>query len=172
MLATKPRWDLPSWQRYFEMTPSRWELYRRVVREALADGPLNRQEVAAAVARRRELRHLAPHFASSWQCPMRMGVAPNPVRCRCTNPTRERGRPSLTRRVGAEVPPQDSRNFADVLQQCHPVSVGHAICIDTWVYGKGWLTALDVGSGKIWQANQKGETRAAWIDEFRVDETE
>src|SRR5262249_13653067 len=26
----------------------------------------------------------------------------------------------------------------------NPVSVGHAICIDTWVYGKGWLTALDV----------------------------
>jgi serine/threonine protein phosphatase 1 len=52
----------------------------------------------------------------------------------------------------------------------NPVSVGHAICIDTWVYGKGWLTALDVGSGKIWQANQKGETRTAWIDEFRVEE--
>lgn len=66
MLATKPRWELPSWQRYFEMTPSRWELYRRVVREALADGPLNRQQVAAAVSRRRELRHLAPHFGSSW----------------------------------------------------------------------------------------------------------
>jgi hypothetical protein len=66
LLATKPRWELPSWQRYFEMTPSRWELYRRVVRDALAEGPLNRQQVGAAVARRRELRHLAPHFGSSW----------------------------------------------------------------------------------------------------------
>jgi serine/threonine protein phosphatase 1 len=50
-----------------------------------------------------------------------------------------------------------------------PISVGHAICIDTWVYGNGWLTALDVGAGKIWQANQRGETRTAWIDEFKVD---
>jgi hypothetical protein len=66
MLATKRRWELPSWQRYFEMTPSRWELYRRVVREALADGPLNRQQIGEVVARRRELRHLAPHFGSSW----------------------------------------------------------------------------------------------------------
>lgn len=54
----------------------------------------------------------------------------------------------------------------------NPVSVGHAICIDTWVYGKGWLTALDIASGKIWQANQKGETRTGWIDEFRVDREE
>jgi serine/threonine protein phosphatase 1 len=51
----------------------------------------------------------------------------------------------------------------------NPISVGHAICIDTWVYGKGWLTELDVASGKSWQANQKGETRTSWIDDFRVD---
>lgn len=35
-----------------------------------------------------------------------------------------------------------------------PLVTEHAICIDTWVYGKGWLTALDVGSGKYWQANR------------------
>jgi serine/threonine protein phosphatase 1 len=54
----------------------------------------------------------------------------------------------------------------------HPVSVRHAICIDTWVYGNGWLTALDVNSGKIYQANQRGESRTAWIDEFEVDSEE
>lgn len=35
----------------------------------------------------------------------------------------------------------------------------HLVCIDTWVYGKGWLTALDVYSGRLWQANQDGQLR-------------
>lgn len=46
-----------------------------------------------------------------------------------------------------------------------PKSVGHAVCIDTWVYGKGWLTALDVATGRYWQANQKGEARGGWLEE-------
>jgi serine/threonine protein phosphatase 1 len=41
-----------------------------------------------------------------------------------------------------------------------PLSVGHAICIDTWVYGgDGWLTALELGSHEYVQANQKGDIR-------------
>ena len=40
-----------------------------------------------------------------------------------------------------------------------PVNLGHAICIDTWVYGDGWLTALDVGSGRYWQTNERGGRR-------------
>jgi serine/threonine protein phosphatase 1 len=47
-----------------------------------------------------------------------------------------------------------------------PVNLGHAICIDTRAYGKGWLTCLDVTSGKLWQANQVGSVRTAWIDQF------
>jgi serine/threonine protein phosphatase 1 len=47
-----------------------------------------------------------------------------------------------------------------------PLNRGHAICIDTRVYSKGWLTCLDVTSGKVWQANQGGSVRTAWIDEF------
>jgi len=43
----------------------------------------------------------------------------------------------------------------------HPLSVGHAVCIDTWVYGfTGWLTCLDAGTGRYWQANQSGELRS------------
>jgi serine/threonine protein phosphatase 1 len=45
-----------------------------------------------------------------------------------------------------------------------PLSVGHAICIDTWVYGDGWLTCLDVQTGHYWQANQQGETRSDWLE--------
>lgn len=44
-----------------------------------------------------------------------------------------------------------------------PRSIGHAICIDTWVYGGGWLTALDVTTGQYWQANESGETRTSFI---------
>lgn len=47
-----------------------------------------------------------------------------------------------------------------------PLNLGHAICIDTWVYGRGWLTCLDVNSGQVWQANQGGQSRTAWIDDF------
>lgn len=46
-----------------------------------------------------------------------------------------------------------------------PANNGHAVCIDTWVYGKGWLTCLEVESGRYWQANQKGKHRSDWLDE-------
>ena len=40
-----------------------------------------------------------------------------------------------------------------------PVDIGHAICIDTYLYGGQWLTCLDVQGGKYYQANYLGETR-------------
>lgn len=40
-----------------------------------------------------------------------------------------------------------------------PLVLDRAICIDTWAYGGGWLTCLDVTSGEWWQANERGETR-------------
>jgi serine/threonine protein phosphatase 1 len=40
-----------------------------------------------------------------------------------------------------------------------PLSIKHAVCLDTWVYGAGWLTCLDPATGEFWQANQCGETR-------------
>ena len=39
------------------------------------------------------------------------------------------------------------------------LDLGHLVCIDTYCHGGGWLTALDVGSGRWWQANQQGEVR-------------
>jgi serine/threonine protein phosphatase 1 len=35
----------------------------------------------------------------------------------------------------------------------------HLWCIDTYCYGGGWLTALDVESGQTWQTNERGELR-------------
>lgn len=50
-----------------------------------------------------------------------------------------------------------------------PLNIGHAVCIDTWAYGDGWLTCLDVTSGQLWQANQKGERRTGCLDEYLID---
>jgi serine/threonine protein phosphatase 1 len=44
-----------------------------------------------------------------------------------------------------------------------PANLGHAICIDTHVYGGGWLTCLHVESGRYWQANQRGEMQTGHI---------
>jgi serine/threonine protein phosphatase 1 len=44
-----------------------------------------------------------------------------------------------------------------------PKNLGHAICVDTWAHGQGWLTCLDVTSGHYWQANQNGEQRTDWL---------
>jgi serine/threonine protein phosphatase 1 len=44
-----------------------------------------------------------------------------------------------------------------------PLDLGHAICIDTCVYGRGWLTGLDVATGQLWQARQSGATRTGWL---------
>lgn len=48
-----------------------------------------------------------------------------------------------------------------------PLATEHAVCIDTRVFGStGWLTCLDADSGKLWQANNDGETRQMWLDEL------
>lgn len=41
-----------------------------------------------------------------------------------------------------------------------PLNFGHAVCIDTFAYGGGWLTCLDVLTGCYWQTNEKREHRA------------
>ncbi|MEA5533571.1 metallophosphoesterase family protein [Crocosphaera sp. XPORK-15E] len=47
-----------------------------------------------------------------------------------------------------------------------PVNLGHQICLDTWACGDGWLSCLDVDTGKLWQTNQKGQVRTTSIDKF------
>jgi serine/threonine protein phosphatase 1 len=50
-----------------------------------------------------------------------------------------------------------------------PLDFGHAICIDTWAYGRGWLTCLDVQTGRLWQANEAGQTRSGSLGEGLAD---
>lgn len=44
-----------------------------------------------------------------------------------------------------------------------PKDVGHAICIDTCVYGQGYLTCFDVYERYIWQASEYGEIRRGYL---------
>ncbi len=39
------------------------------------------------------------------------------------------------------------------------LDLGYLVCIDTFCCGGGWLTALDVNSKQIWQANREGGLR-------------
>jgi serine/threonine protein phosphatase 1 len=41
------------------------------------------------------------------------------------------------------------------------LDLGHLICLDTYCFGGEWLTAMDVHSKQIWQADQLGQLRHA-----------
>jgi hypothetical protein len=56
--AASRMWELPSWQIHYGLAPSDWPGFRETVREALADGPLTRGELGAAVTARPAFRHL------------------------------------------------------------------------------------------------------------------
>jgi serine/threonine protein phosphatase 1 len=40
-----------------------------------------------------------------------------------------------------------------------PLRLMGAVCVDTWAYGDGWLTCLDIGTDEYWQATELGQTR-------------
>ncbi len=44
-----------------------------------------------------------------------------------------------------------------------PRNLGDKVCIDTYAYGGGWLTGLDVVTGQYWQANEESETRTGQL---------
>jgi len=48
------------------------------------------------------------------------------------------------------------------------LDLGYLVCIDTCCYGGGWLTALDVESGQVWQADAQGRTRRWVLDSFNT----
>lgn len=57
--ASGRQWELPSWQETYGLAPGDWPAFRETVREAVAEGPLTRQELGLAVARRRPFRAAA-----------------------------------------------------------------------------------------------------------------
>src|SRR5262249_8976388 len=56
--AASKMWELPSWQEYYGLKPADWPQFRAAVREALAGGPLTREELAAAGTAQPAYRHL------------------------------------------------------------------------------------------------------------------
>jgi serine/threonine protein phosphatase 1 len=44
-------------------------------------------------------------------------------------------------------------------RSCQILDMGFAVCVDTSAAHGGWLTCLDVASGRWWQANEKREAR-------------
>ncbi len=40
-----------------------------------------------------------------------------------------------------------------------PLDFGHAVCIDTFAHGGGWLTCLEMRSNAYWQTSQNGALR-------------
>ena len=75
-------WGLPSWRRLYGLTPSDWPLFRKVVRDALADGPMTRDELGVAVIAWPKFRRLGCAFADragtllkrlAWQGDMSFG---------------------------------------------------------------------------------------------------
>ena len=63
--ASGRQWELPSWQETYGLAPGDWPAFREAVREAVAEGPLTRQELAVAVARLRPFRAAAAGLISS-----------------------------------------------------------------------------------------------------------
>jgi hypothetical protein len=80
--AASRMWELPSWQSHYGLAPADWPRLRETVREALAGGPLTRDELGAAVTARPEFRHLGFAFGDgsgtllkplAWQGDMSFG---------------------------------------------------------------------------------------------------
>ena len=80
--ASSRMWELPSWETYYGLAPSDWPRFREYVRQVLADGPLTRAELIAALGRSSRYRHLGTLLAEgndtllkplTWQGDMALG---------------------------------------------------------------------------------------------------
>lgn len=49
--------------------------------------------------------------------------------------------------------------FVGHTPQAEILSLGFLVCLDTGVCDGGWLSAMDIDSGKVWQVNERGELR-------------
>lgn len=82
--AASRMWERPGWQSHYRLAPDDWPGLRAAVREALADGPLTRAELAAAVTSTSRFGHLAEAFTDpsatflkpfAWQGDLCLGPA-------------------------------------------------------------------------------------------------
>jgi Winged helix DNA-binding domain len=66
LIASGRSWERASWQRYFGVTPKQVEALRVAAGVVLADGPLTREELVAALTARRGLKHIGEALRSGW----------------------------------------------------------------------------------------------------------
>jgi Winged helix DNA-binding domain len=66
LIASGRSWERPSWQRYFGLTPKQMVALRAAVHGSLGNGPLTREELVAAISRKRGLRHVGEALRSGW----------------------------------------------------------------------------------------------------------
>lgn len=52
------QWELPSWQKHYDLRAQDWPVLREAVREALSDGPVSRVELIDAITANPCFRHL------------------------------------------------------------------------------------------------------------------
>ena len=52
-----------------------------------------------------------------------------------------------------------------------PLILPHAICIDTWAFGEGWLTCFDIHAGLFIQSNEAGERRQFTLEDLKSAES-
>ena len=139
LIASGRSWERPSWQRYFDVSPRQIEQLRSVVREALEGKVLTREELVAAVTRKRGLGHVGEALSSGW------GTLLKPLAWRgdlCFGPSRGN-------RVTFQLPEEASSRWAGVpdveeaapgaianyLRAYGPASVG---AFGGWLAG-GWF---------------------------------
>jgi hypothetical protein len=68
--ASSRMWELPSWQSFYKLKPEHWPAFRKAVREALAAGPLTKDELKAAVTSHRQFKHLNKTFTDTLTKPL------------------------------------------------------------------------------------------------------
>jgi hypothetical protein len=80
--ASSRMWELRSWVSHYGLTPADWPRFREYVRGVLADAPMTRSEMAAALGRSSRYRHLRCHVTDgndtllkplTWQGDMGLG---------------------------------------------------------------------------------------------------
>ena len=49
------------------------------------------------------------------------------------------------------------------------LDLGYVRCLDTYCYGGRWLSAWDVSSDEVWQANNRGHLRQRTVDTKQHD---
>jgi hypothetical protein len=63
--ASGRQWERSSWQEAYELTPKDWPSFREAVRDAVDDGPLNREELRSVIAGQPRFRAAATGLISN-----------------------------------------------------------------------------------------------------------